>query len=263
MARNYSNKEIQRVVKNFNARLKRLEDYGVQYLPEHQRVKDLKRTFSNQRDLNRRLRQLENFNRKNATKIVRVGKDRVKMSEWSRRNFYNDRRVARRRIESEIGKIQESLSKRVASKAPVQTLRNEYLKQRLDELEMLQRPLSGLTRSQIRTTTATTEKEMNRFKRDQTFKNNFFDMMFRDAKFTGNYDERILSIKGKLSQLSPNQLLMAYYAEPSLKHFVEYYGSKDMARAKEPDEAEINKMDLNIDNLMERVDSIVKEFIDK
>jgi hypothetical protein len=36
-----------------------------------------------------------------------------------------------------------------------------------------------------------------------------------------------------------------------------------MARAKEPDEAEINKMDLNIDNLMERVDSIVKEFIDK
>lgn len=262
MAR-YSTKDIERVVKNFNARLKRLENYGVQYLPEHQTVKELKRTFANQRDLDRRLRQLEAFNRKNAMKIVTVGKDRVKMTEWQRNVFYNDRRVAKRRIEREIGDIQKSIAKRQRSNAPVQTLKREYLNQRLDELEMVSRPLRGLSRSQIRTTTATAEKEVNRFKRDQMFKDNFFNMMFRDAKFTGNYDERVMTIKGKLSKLTPNQLLMAYYAEPSLKHFVEYYGSKDMAKAKEADDSEIDKMDANIDNLLEKIDSIVEEFKDK
>lgn len=262
MAR-YSNKEMQRIVKNFNARVKRLENYGVQYLPDHQTLKDLKKTFANQRDLNRRLRQLQSFNRQNATKIVTVGKDRVKMSQWQRNNFYNDRRVAKRRIEREIGDIQNAISCRTRKNAPVQTLKREYLNQRLDELEMISRPLRNLSRSEIRTSTATAEKEVNRFKRDATFKQNFFNMMFRDAKFTGNYDERVMSIRGKLSQLTPQQLLMAYYAEPALKHFVEYYGSKDFSRSKEADEAEVNKMDTNIDNLLGKVDSIVAEFKDK
>lgn len=262
MAR-YSNKDIQRIVKNFNARVKRLENYGVQYLPEHETVRELKRTFANQRDLNRRLRQLENFSRDNATNIVRVGKDRVKMSEWQRDNFYNDRRVAKRRIEREIGDIQNAISNRARKKAPVQTLKQEYLTQRLDELEMVSRPLRGLSRSQVRTASATAEKEVNRYLRDATFKNNFFDMMFKDAKFTGQYDKRIMTIRGKLSKLSPNQLLMAYYAEPALKHFVEYYGAKDFAKAKEADESEVNKMDANIDNLLARVDSIINEFKDK
>ena len=257
------NAEIRRVVRNFNKRLKRLESYGMQFLPEKQSVKELKQTFANRRDLQRRLNQLKQFDKKSASKIIKVGKDRVKMTEWEYKVFQRDRRVAKRRIEKEIGEIQSAITSRSRSKAPVQTLKREYLAQRLDELELLTRSTRGLSRSQIRSTTATAEKEVNRFKRDQTFKNNFFDMMFRDAQFTGLRDSRVDEIKAKLSELSPQQLLMAYYAEPQLKHFVEYYGGKDFARAKEAEVSEINKMDKNIDNLLSRVDSIVKEFKDK
>lgn len=253
--------EIRRVVKNFNKRLKRLESYGMQFLPEKQSVKELKATFANQRDLQRRLNQLEQFNKKTASKIIKVGKDRVKMTEWEYKNFRNDRRVAKRRIQKEIGQIQSAVASRTRSKAPVQTLKREYLNQRLDELELLTRSTRNLSRSQVRTTSATAEKEVNRFKRDAMFKDNFFDMMFKDAKFTGLRDERLDEIKSKLSQLTPQQLLMAYYAEPAIKHFVEYYGAKDFAKTKEADESEVTKMDLNIDRLYERVDSIVAEFM--
>ena len=258
------NADIQRTVKNFNQRLKRLESYGLTNLPEHVSVKELKETFATQRDLNRRLKQLEKFTARSAKNMVRVGKDRIKMSEWQRDVFYANRKLAKRRIEREIGDYQQAIARRISRKAPVQGLRNETLKNKLDELDYLTRDISSLTKGQLRTALATSEKEVNRFKRDSTFYSNFFDMMFKDTQITGLKDNRIEEIKSKLSQLEPNQLLMAYNAEPSLKHFVEYYNAKDLSKIKsEADESEISKMNTNIDYLLEKVDKIVDEFKDK
>lgn len=255
------NAEIQRIVKSFNAKLARLERQNISNLPEHVNVKDLKESFSNQRDLTRRLNQLSAFSAKSAKQFVRVGKDKVKMSKWQRDIFYANRRTAKRRLEREIGDYQRIIASRASKKAPIQSLKQETLKNKLDELDYLSRDISSLTKGQLKTTLATSEKEINRFKRDTTFYNNFFDMMFKDAQVTGNKDERIESIRNKLSELTPDQLLMAYNSEPALKHFVEYYNSKDLSKIKtESDEMENAKMDRNIDNLLQKVDKIVNEF---
>lgn len=260
------NAEIQRIVKNFNAKLSRLEKANISNLPKHVNVKELKESFANNRDLTRYLNQLNAFSAKSAKQFVRVGKDKVKMSKWQRDIFYANRRTAKRRLEREIGDYQKIIAKRVSKKAPVQSLKQETLKNKLSELDYLSRDIGSLTKGQLKTTLATSEKEINRFKRDSTFYNNFFDMMFKDAQVTGVKDGRIETIKQKLSQLSPDQLLMAYNSEPMLKHFVEYYNARLSTDGtilrfdKEMEEMEVNKMNQNIDNLLEKADKIVDEF---
>lgn len=255
-------KQLQREIANFNKRVARLQKQGIKYLPNRTTLKEMEQSFATKRELKRKVAQMGQLNARSAKTMVRVGKDRVKMSKWQRDVFYADRKVAQRRIEREIGDYQEIIAKR-EGKAPVQSLKRESLKNKISELDYLSRDISSLTKGQLKTTLATTEKEITRHKQDKVFYDNFFDMMFKDVKVTGLYDNRVETIRNKLSSLTPDQLNLAYNAEPMLKHFVEYYNAKDLANVKaERDEAEINKMNQNIDNLLERVDKIVKEFKD-
>lgn len=252
--------QLQRDIANFNKRVARLEKQGIKFLPSRTTLKEMEQSFVTKRELKRKVNQMNRLTSRNAKTMVRVGKDRVKMSKWQRDVFYADRKVAQRKIEQEVGDYQEIIAKR-SGKAPVQSLKRESLKNKLAELDYVTRDISSLSKSQLETTLATTEKQIFKHKQDKVFYDNFFDMMFKDVKVTGLYDNRVETIRNKLSQLSPDQLNLAYNAEPMLKHFVEYYNAKDLSNVqKERDEAEINKMNQNIDNLLERVDKIVGEF---
>lgn len=254
------NAELRRVVDNFNKKVKLLEQQGIK-APEHVKVRELKETIGNQRELNRRMNQLKKFSVKSGKTMVRVGKDRVKMSKWQRDILYANRRVAKRRLEKEVGQYQRAIASKSAKKAPVQAMKKEVLANKLSQLEYVSRDISSMSKSQLETAISTAEHEVNKYRSDKNFYDNFFDMMFKDAQVTGLKDKRLSTIKNKLRQLSPEQLYIAYNAEPMLKHFVEYYSVKDFnALQSEADEAEINKMNTNIENLLSKVDSIVSEF---
>ena len=255
------NAELRRTVANFNKRLARLEKQGITNLPEHERVRDLKRYYKNSRDLNRKLSQMKSFTAKSAKSMVRVGKDRVKMSEWQRDVFYQNRRIAQRRAEKDLAKNASVLRTKLSQNAPVQAMKKETMKLKMDELKYLKRDISSMTRSELRTSLATANKVANKAKSDKVFYDNFFDMMFKDAYRTGQQDERVNSIKRKLMELTPEQLNLAYNAEDVLKHFVEYYDSKDFSKSeKEKDKDEIKKMSKNINDLYNRASKIVEEY---
>lgn len=101
------NKELRRVVKNYNAKISRLEKKNPQLknaLPEKTSVKAMRELIATRNDLNRELNSLRRFSKKGAeTLVVAPGNEyNTKITKWQRTemnrraSIINRKRVARR-----------------------------------------------------------------------------------------------------------------------------------------------------------------------
>ena len=106
-------KELNRSVKNFNAKVKRLETKyaGTDViLPEKMSVKELKEIVTTRRDLQRELKSLQRFTDRGSEKVVDIPNtnNNIKMTKWQREEMtkraklINDKRYYRRqKLESQ------------------------------------------------------------------------------------------------------------------------------------------------------------------
>ncbi len=101
-------KELNRVVKNFNAKVKRLESkYSNSdvIIPERMSVKELKDIITTRRDLQRELKSLQAFTQRGSEEIVDIPntKNNIQMTKWQREEMVkrtklvNDKRYYRRK----------------------------------------------------------------------------------------------------------------------------------------------------------------------
>lgn len=101
-------KELRRSVKNFNAKVKRLEDkYNGSdvVLPERMSVKELKEIVTTRRDLQRELKSLQSFTQRGSEEIVNIPNtnNNIEMTKWQREEMkkreklINDKRYYRRK----------------------------------------------------------------------------------------------------------------------------------------------------------------------
>lgn len=210
-------KHVQRVVKNFNTRLRYQESYGAQYLPEKASVSYIKDVFNNRRDLNRYLRQLENFNAKTA-QVVKVGTENKRMTKWERQNLISDRASARAKIRHAMQKTIKRQGYRFR-----EFERGEGYLTMKSELKRLSRPLETLSRSQLERNEVLTLKYREKAKRDRVFKKNFLNMLLSNTVQANTDPDQTGRIMEKLDQLEPDQLLQAYNDDRNLKYIVEHY----------------------------------------
>lgn len=66
-------RELNRIVKNYNAKIRRVRDRspaGSDFLPEVESVREIRKSITTRRELNKKLRSLERFSRKGAEKLV-------------------------------------------------------------------------------------------------------------------------------------------------------------------------------------------------
>ena len=107
------NQELRKAVKNFNAKIRRLEKKDPQNkaaLPEKVTVRQLKELISTRRDLNRELNALKRFSKKGSEEIIDVpdSKYNLKITKWQkeemtrRAGIINRKRKRRLRELSEI-----------------------------------------------------------------------------------------------------------------------------------------------------------------
>lgn len=210
-------KSVRRIVNNYNKRVKYLEDYGKQYLPERTSMAYIKDTFGTRRDLNRYLRQLENFNAKSA-EIVSVGRDFKRMTRWEKQKLISDRASVRAKAKHERAKILMRQPKNLRNFE-----RGEHFNQLTSQIKKLSKPLSKLGYHEIETNERITLAYQEKAKRERVFKKNFFEMMAKDAVQAGADPEQVDRIEAALDILSPHQLLQAYDETPAIKYMVEHY----------------------------------------
>ena len=248
---NFKNK-TQRIVSNFNKRLKYQESYGAQYLPEKASMAYIRETFTSRRDLNRYLSQLERFNAKTA-QIVTVGADNTKMTKWEKQNLISNRASSRAKARYGMAAIRKRQGARVH-----EFERGEAYLTMKNELRRLSRPLSSLSTSQIRSNEAINLKYREMAKRSKKFKRNFFDILFKDVIQAGGDISQAGRIEQKLSELTPEQLTALYNDSPHIKYLVEHY---HLYTAKEHDASLDQNGKVLLETELDIIESLVDSFI--
>lgn len=232
------NQEINRVVSNFNRKVRRLEKEERALIPSPVRVRDIKTKFTNRTDLNRYLRDLKRFSIRGAENLVQVNGEEYSRYQIDifKRNLRRERDQLRRDI-----KEAESITHRYPMQHDVytQNLRARKLK--------LSRPWGELIGEEL-------ERQFESYWRKVDTFDNYFEIMFQDAYLVGFEDEKINYIKERLLKLNPRQFDKLLRDSPEIKSIFDYYHSLVRQRG-ELGASGYDKYQAlyeNIDNLVEK-----------
>lgn len=238
------NREITRIVKNFNSKVMRLDGVERMLAPDTVRVSDLKKEYTRRADLKRRLRELQLFSQRGAEEEVNVGSwhtNRYNMMIQKRKET-----VAKRNLTMELKKIEAS------GKAG----RMDYAINLKRRREFLDKPLSKLTPKQLESRLKVTDTESNKRAKGETLRSNIFRMLYKTA-YTTNIDPGVVSkLISRLDKMSVADLVDAFQNSPALKNFHMKYQLMDMVGGtRGPDQAmEAFEM------LADDIDNIITEF---
>lgn len=204
------NKNIERVVSNFNRKIARLQKAGYSQLPSKVSIRTIKSQFSTRRDLNVYLRDLQRFGRRGAEDIVTIdGKDFTKY----------DIDIFRRSLRREKSRLEREI-------AQAQTMTTQYPMQHdvyTANLKARRSALSGKWADII--TTQMREKLIEEPYRHAVIYDNYLEILFQDAYQIGFEDEKIEYIKERLLKLPPRKFIRALEDDPNIQYIFDYYHS--------------------------------------
>ena len=203
------NREIQKTVKNFNAKVRRLEREEQEIIPDTVSVKELKQIYQNRRQLKRRLRQLKSFSRRGAEEIITTPGG-VEMTEWQFETGRADYTMVKRRLARQI-KLQ-------TPKKPSPYLKNEIVQNAEDRLNEMRKSFKDLTIEELRKVSFTVNTEIKRRMSEDIFKKNLLKKLEATIQTKG-YDKGILE---KFKTFSGEELLLIYNNEQELADIMEF-----------------------------------------
>ena len=259
-----SSYELQKAVRNFNAKIKRLESVDREIaIPEKESITAIKNRVTNKWELNREIDKLERFTKRNAEELIQ-NKSGVVLSRWEFENIQREQRRLNARLTREIeryGSLQPKVygkkepatyaqmgdGKLTMLKAKKQALSNKRLsKINMQQLKSLQTNINKLNANYRSTKKA-------------TFYNNYLDGTILNLSYYIGYDnEKIEYIKSKLNELTPEQFIKAFDEEESLKDLqLRYEQSKEIGMTPELLEEDVTPI---LDKVYENIDVIVNQY---
>ena len=233
------NQKISRVVSNFNRKVRRLEKEEAKLLPSTVSVREIKALFTNRRDLNTYLRDLQRFSKRGAEDIVKVkGKEYTKYDiDVFRHRLARERRAIAQEIKDESGR---------QTKYPMQ--HNITLQNMLTRQERLTSAWYDILDSKL-------SESIGNYQRKIETYDNLFDIMFQDAYIVDFEESKIQHIKEKLLELSPSKLMQALENRPEIQAIFEYYHALTR-RSSEPGKVGYDQFQA----LYENIDEIVTTY---
>lgn len=204
------NKNIARVVSNFNRKIARLQTQGACNLPDKVSVKGLKSQFTSRGDLNRRLRELQRFGRRGAENIVMI--DGKKFTEY-------DVDIFRRRLRSERARLNKDIASAEFDRSAYPIKHDIYTANLRSKREALSASWKDLI------ITRAGEKLINEPIKNAQIYDNYLDILFQDAYQMDFDEDKIEYIKEKLLKLKPRQFIRALEDDPNIQYIFDYYHS--------------------------------------
>lgn len=126
---------LRKTVNQFNRRIKELESFGQEVVPELVTYKDVKADITSRKEFNRRIRELEKLSERGQAKIVEL-ESGEKITKWELNKLKNARTRATNRLQRELIAEQNSLTpsnKRINEiKATLKSFENLELKKGSD-----------------------------------------------------------------------------------------------------------------------------------
>lgn len=216
------NREIARIVKNFNAKVMRLQGVERLLAPDTILVSTLKKTYTKRRELNRKLKELQLFSQKGMEEEVQIG-------EWNTNKYQltiskRQAVVAKANLTREINKAKSS--RRLAS--------TPYIRNLEKRREILNRPIETLSEKMLGTRQRIIKGEFNARQKQEKLYNNLFQMIYKTAYTAGSDPKIIEGLLHQLRQMSPAQLADALNTLPAMSAFILKYSIMDDAGQSAP-----------------------------
>ena len=219
------NAKINRIVRNFNAKVRRLENQGIKYLPDKVSVADLKSTYFDRDNLKRRLSQLERFSEKGAEEIVQMSKG-AKATKWQIETLKSDLAYLKRQYGKEIsryGNIKPTSMGKVQAVTYAQMGDPRY-----ENLKILKKGLEkDITQMEQGDFNRFAKKVSSQIKRKERQKYvlwaNYFTFL-EDVAYKAGIDEDLLnSVKDKLTKMDIDKFIEFFETEKAFSSVIEYY----------------------------------------
>ena len=253
------NTEINRVVRNFNAKINRLIKEGnSRYLPNKISVADLKSVYFERDALKRRLAQLERFAERGAEQVIQTSGG-AKITRWELSALQEEREYLRKRYTSSMkryGNIIPTVlgKKQAVNYARMGDAKYENLRVMRDSLEKDITLLDQTDLNRIKQKTYANVKRYNRQK--YVLWANYFTFL-DDIAFKAGIDEELLnSIKDKLAKMDVDDFMQFFDTEKAFSSVIDYYNIQKL-RADGYTSSDIDTIKL----MFESINQIADEYI--
>ena len=217
--------EINRVIKNFNQKINRLETNKNKLLPTKINKKMFKELNST-KDIRRKLNELKRFSRRGAEDVVTTSSG-TSITKYELREISIAKRVAKSKITREIKKL-ESTKPSIAGIPTDFTFAQmgdeNYLNLKAKREFLNSKNLENLSRSELKSLRKSIDTILNQ-KKSQNFKGSYIDMIQDTAFQTGYNKEKLKVIVDKLDKIKNKEFLDIFKKDKLVQSIIFYYSS--------------------------------------
>ena len=255
-------REIARTVRNFNAKVRRLERLKHELIPTRVSVAGLKEEFTDRADLQRRLRELKSFSKRGAEDIITTYGG-VKTTRYEFKLTKERARVAKLRLSREIRILGEATPTVYGKKQPRRLVEmgSEELSNLQAKRKSLEKDITKLNPSQYEKYSKRVYEEAYKSwntERGAKFFQSYMDILDKAGYMAGVPTDVIEHIKNAMRKLTLTQFGAMMNLERAFKSIIDYYMVAKIQAGvlSTDDEAELrdifNELDSNIDELVEQ-----------
>lgn len=256
------NQEINRTIKNFNQKIRRLEKQEREVLPSTISKKELKESVYTRSELKRRLQELQRFSKRGAEEVLTT-KSGLKITKYELENLKRESKIIKARLTREINKMKKTKPK-VFGKEQVATfseMGDTRFLNLLARRKALNKNIEELSQKDYENYLKLVEKTKK--KKDYYnifFKDNYLKALNYLAYFYGYDKSKLQDIEDKLKSLSSSNFLKAFDEDKSIKAILEYYPFvTGKIQFMNPDDIREDVEEL-YNNLYENIDVILQDY---
>lgn len=256
------NREIARTVRNFNAKVRRLEKLQRELIPKRVSVAILKEEFTSRADLERRLKELKGFSTRGAEDIITT-QGGVRTTRYEFKLTKERARIAKLRVSrqiTELGKIAPTVYGRKQAHKFAE-MGSEELSNLEARRKSLNRPIEKLTPSQYAGYKERVEGEYREYysRRAGVWRESLKEIMRKSAYVADVPTEKVEYIIKQLDSLSMRNFLLVTGAEQAFKEILDYYIQMKVQAGvlSGDDETALREA---FDGLYENIDDIIESY---
>lgn len=220
-------RELARTVRNFNAKVRRLERLERELIPSRVSVASLKDEFTDRKELQRRLRELQGFSKRGAEDIITTSGG-VRTTRYEFKLTKERARIAKIRLSREIRILGEATPTVYGKKQP-----RKFVEMGSEELSNLQarrksldKDINRLDKQQYEQYRKRADYEYQSWqfdKRQGKFFRSYMDILEKAAYMAGVPYEYVVHIQEALSKLSMAGFGRLMGLERAFKSIIDYY----------------------------------------
>lgn len=260
------NQEINKVVKNFNQKIARLEKTEKDLiLPSKITKKELKENYFTRTDLRRKLKELKRYSSRGIEETITTSGG-VELSKYELKNIQIESRRIKANLTRELKRLEVNAPKVFGKEQAMSFAQmgdQYYLNLQARRKALEKGKITNLTKEQLLQYNKLLEKtRRNKEYYNSVFKENYKNMLTDLGYFYGYDNKKLNDLKDKIDKLESDKFLKLFREEKSIQAILDYYPNIKVKAGKNAVNPDDIKEDVTVlyDALIDNIDNILKDY---